>query len=169
MAVATRNRTRTAERQTAQDVLTLLKRDHREVGEMFDKVEELGERAGAQRAKLGEQICEALELHSKFEEQVLYPRFQERAEDHEEIQQILEAFEEHSIVDGMVNQLKRLDAKDDRYEAKLMVVIEMVRHHIKEEEREMFPMAKEVFERDELLEMGERFIEAKRAAGKPIR
>jgi hemerythrin-like domain-containing protein len=169
MAVASRGRTRTAERQTAQDVLTLLKRDHREVSEMFDKVEELGERAGAQRGKLGEQICEALELHSKFEEQVLYPRFQERAEGHEEIQQILEAFEEHSIVDQLVTQLKRMDAKDDRYEAKLMVIIDMVRHHIKEEEREMFPLAKEIFEREELVEMGEEFVEAKSAAGKPIR
>ena len=169
MAVATRGRTRTAERQTGTDVLTLLKKDHREVSELFDRVEDLGERAEAQRRKLGEQICEALELHSKFEEQVLYPRFKERAEDHEETQQILEAFEEHSIVDGLVAQLKRMDSKDDRYEAKLMVLIENVRHHIKEEERNMFPMVKEAFEREELMEMGEQLIEAKRAAGKPVR
>lgn len=174
MQVATRSRpspktSREGRSRRSTDVLALLKNDHREVNEMFDKVEDLGERAGVQRAKLGEQICKALELHSTFEQSVLYPQIRERAEDHEEREQILEALEEHGVVDRLVAELKGMDAKDERYEAKLMVLIEAVRHHVKEEERELFPTAKELLEKEELDEMGERFIEEKRRAGMPVR
>jgi hypothetical protein len=173
MAVASRSRTtRThapARRRGGMDVITLLKNDHREVKDMFDRAERLGERAGQQRGKLGEQICKALELHSTFEEEEFYPRFRERAEDHEGRETLLEALEEHAIVDRLVNELKGMDPSDERYEAKLMVVIESARHHIKEEEREMLPMAREVFEREELLELGDRFMEAKRRAKMPVR
>lgn len=174
MATASRSRTtRTthapAGRRGGMDVITLLKNDHREVKEMFDRVERLGERAGQQRSKLGEQICKALELHSKFEEEEFYPRFRERAEDHEERTQLLEALEEHGIVDRLVSELKGMDPSDERYEAKLSVVMESARHHIKEEEREMLPMARDLMERKELMELGERFMEAKRRAKMPVR
>lgn len=173
MAIATRSKTRRthapARRSGGMDVITLLKNDHREVKEMFDRAERLGERAGQQRGRLGEQICKALEVHSKFEEEQFYPRFRERAEDHEEREQLLEALEEHGIVDRLVNELKGMDASDERYEAKLTVVMESARHHIKEEEREMFPMVRELFEREELMELGERFMEAKRSAKMPVR
>ncbi|MGH7659407.1 MAG: hemerythrin domain-containing protein [Vulcanimicrobiaceae bacterium] len=151
------------------DVITLLKNDHREVQGMFDRAEDLGERAEQQRGRLGEQICMALEVHSKFEEQEFYPVFRERAEDHEEREQLLEALEEHGIVDRLVSELKSMNPSDERYEAKLMVVMESARHHIKEEEREMFPMVRELFEKEELIELGERFIEAKRRAKMPVR
>jgi hypothetical protein len=171
MAVAVRSRTRTTtdRSRSAHDVLALLKHDHKEVGDIFDRVEALGDRALAQRRRLGEQICEALEIHSKFEQEDFYPRFRERAEEHEEREKILEAFEEHSIVDRLVQELRGMDAKDDRYEAKLMVLIESVRHHIKEEEREMFPTARKLFQKDELAQLGQQFLEAKRRAGMPAR
>jgi hemerythrin-like domain-containing protein len=156
-------------RRAAMDVIMLLKNDHREVKEMFERAERLGERAGQQRGKLGGQICKALQLHSQFEQEEFYPRFREHAEDHEERERLLEALEEHGIVDRLVSELEGMDASDERYEAKLMVVIESVRHHIKEEEREMFPMARELFEREELAEMGERFMEAKRREKMPVR
>ena len=162
--MATTSRARTA----SGDIIAVIKRDHQEVKEMFAQVEGLGERAFEQRRKLGEKICEALEVHSKLEKEILYPAFRQRAEDREERQQILEAFEEHAVVDRLVGELKGMDAKDERYEAKLNVVIESVRHHIKEEEREMFPMAREMFEADELDEMGRRFVEEKRRAGMPV-
>ena len=173
MPVATRSRpssktSRESRSRRSTDVLALLKNDHREVNEMFEKVEDLGERASAQRGKLGEQICKALELHSTFEQSVLYPQIRERAEDHEEREQILEALEEHGVVDRLVGELNGMDAKVERFEAKLTVLIEAVRHHVKEEERELFPTAKELLEKDELDEMGERFIEEKRRAGMPI-
>ena len=153
---------------TSSDVVALLKRDHKAVAEMFAQVEALGPRAVEQRRKLGEKICEALVAHSTFEKEQLYPPFRERAEDKEEREQILEAFEEHAIVDRLVEELQGMDAKDERYEAKLMVLIESVKHHVKEEEREVLPVVKELFEPEELLELGERFIEAKRDAGLPV-
>ncbi len=175
MAVSTRSKESTTRthapmrRRATMDVITLLKNDHREVKEMFERAERLGERAGRQRGKLGEQICKALRLHSQFEQEEFYPRFRDRAEDHEEREQLLEALEEHGIVDRLVSEIEGMDASDERYEAKLMVVIESVRHHIKEEEREMFPMARELFEKAELAEMGERFVEAKRREKMPDR
>ena len=175
MAIAVRSRGKgktkphtSRSRSARLNVIALLKNDHREVQDMFDKVEKLGERATEQRRKLGERICQALELHSKFEENVFYPQIRERAEDHEERKQLLEALEEHAIVDRLVEELKGMDATDERYEAKLNVVAEAVRHHIKEEEREMFPLAREMFEPEELAQMGERLAEEKRNAGMPV-
>lgn len=150
------------------DVITLLKLDHKEVNGLFDEVEDLGERAEKQREKLAQQICKALEAHSEFEKTELYPPFKERAEDHEETQQVLEAFEEHAIVDRLVKEIKEMRSGDETLEAKLKVLTESVRHHVKEEEREMFPTVKELFDEEELVELGSKFIEAKRRAGLPV-
>ncbi|MBV8151852.1 MAG: hemerythrin domain-containing protein [Candidatus Eremiobacteraeota bacterium] len=147
------------------NILVLLKRDHQEVKDMFEQIEGLSERATEQRRRLGEKICTALEAHSKLEKAILYSEFRQRAEDHEEREEVLEAYEEHEIVDRLVSELKGMNPSDERYEAKMMVLAESVRHHIKEEEGEMFRTVRELFEKDELAEMGQRFAEGKRRAG----
>jgi hemerythrin superfamily protein len=123
---------------------------------MFDEFENLGERAVSMRGKLGAKITAAIAMHSEIEKAILYPPFKQRAENHEELQQILEAFEEHALVDGLVAQIKALDARDETYEAKVKTVIDLVLHHVKEEEGELFPSTRELFEKAELVEMGRR-------------
>lgn len=146
------------------DIIALLKADHVEVKGMFKEVEGLGERAFEQRRKLAEKICNALKVHSEIEKQILYPAFKERAENHEERLEVLEAFEEHAIVDQLVEQIQSMDARDETYEAKIKTLMDAVLHHVKEEENEMFPSAREMFEKEELAELGRRAMEVKQAA-----
>lgn len=147
------------------DAIALLKRDHTEVKEMFSQVEELSERATASRAKLCEKIVQALELHTKIEEGIFYPAFRSRVEDEEERDQILEAYEEHNVAKMLIGELQNLDPSDETFKPKLMVLMESVRHHIKEEEGKVFKMTRELFDKNELNELGEQMETAKAEEG----
>ena len=147
------------------DALKLLKEDHKKVKALFEEVEGLGDRATTQRKNLFQQIDKELTLHSKIEETLFYPEFKKRAEDSEERDEVLEAYEEHGVVKVMIGELENLDPKDETYKPKLTVLKELVLHHVKEEEGPLFKMAREIFEPDELDRIGERIVEAKEAAG----
>jgi hemerythrin-like domain-containing protein len=149
------------------DALSLLKKDHAEVKSLFKQVEELGDRANASRGKLFAQIDEALSLHAKLEETLFYPELQRRATDSTERVEVMEANEEHAIAKKLLADLEKLDPADETYRAKLKVLGDAVEHHIKEEESELFKLAREVLDREELEAIGERMMEAKLAAGAP--
>ena len=147
------------------DALKLLKEDHKKVKALFEEVEGLGDRASTQRKNLFAQIDEELTLHSKIEETLFYPEFKKRAENSEERDEVLEAYEEHGVVKVMIGELEDLDPKDETYKPKLTVLKELVMHHVKEEEGELFKMAREIFEPEELNKIGERITRAKKEAG----
>ena len=150
------------------DAIKLLKEDHKKVKALFGEVEwdgRRGDRANAARKKLFQQIDKELTVHSKVEETIFYPEFRRRAENSEEKEEVLEAYEEHNIVKTLIGELEDLDPKDETYKPKLSVLKEMVEHHVKEEEGPMFRMARELFEKDELDELGERITEAKQQMG----
>ncbi|HEX5274529.1 MAG TPA: hemerythrin domain-containing protein [Candidatus Rubrimentiphilum sp.] len=146
------------------DAIKLLKEDHKKVKALFEEVEELGERASAQRKNLFQKIDKELTLHSKVEETLFYPEFKKRAENSEERDEVLEAYEEHGVVKVMIGELEDLDPKDEKYKPKLTVLKELVLHHVKEEEGELFPMARELFEPEELNRIGDRIVAAKEKA-----
>lgn len=146
------------------DALKLLKEDHKTVKALFGEVEALSDRAASQRAKLFARIDRELTLHAQVEETIFYPEFKRRAEDSEERQEVLEAYEEHAIVKNLLHELEALEPKDETYKPKLTVLKELVNHHVKEEEGTMFKMARELFEKDELDEIGTRIQEAKQEA-----
>ena len=147
------------------DAIKLLKEDHKKVKALFEEVEGLGDRASTQRKNLFQKIDEELTLHSKVEETLFYPEFKKRAENGEERDGILEAYEEHGVVKVMIGELEDLDPKDEKYKAKLTVLKELVTHHVKEEEGEIFKMAREMFEPEELNQIGDRIAAAKEKAG----
>ncbi|MFN2450579.1 MAG: hemerythrin domain-containing protein [Candidatus Baltobacteraceae bacterium] len=147
------------------DAIKLLKEDHKKVKALFAEVEDLGDRASAQRKKLFQRIDRELTVHSTIEETVFYPEFKSRADNSEEKDEVLEAYEEHNIVKTLIGELENLDPKDETYKPKLSVLKEMVDHHVKEEETTMFKMAREMFEKDELNELGERLMSAKQEMG----
>ena len=147
------------------DAIKLLKEDHKKVKALFEEVEGLGERAATQRKNLFQKIDRELTLHAKIEETLFYPEFKKRAEDTEERDEVLEAYEEHGVVKAMIGELENLDPKDEKYKAKLTVLKELVMHHVKEEETELFKMAREMFEPEELDQIGERMVKAKKKAG----
>ncbi len=147
------------------DAIKLLKEDHKKVKTLFGEVEALGDRASSSRKKLFQQIDQELTVHAKVEETIFYPEFRRRAENSEEREEVLEAYEEHHVVKGIIAELEDLDPKDETYKPKLSVLKEMVEHHVKEEEGPLFRMAHQLFSKDELDEIGERIMAAKEKMG----
>jgi hemerythrin superfamily protein len=143
------------------DAITLLKRDHANVKELFAQVDELGDRADASRKKLFRKIDTELTVHSRIEESIFYPAFKQRADESDEVQEVLEAYEEHALVKTLIGELEDLDPKDETYRPKLTVLNELVDHHVKEEEGTLFKMARQLFDKDELNELGDRLSAAK--------
>ncbi|MDQ6825916.1 MAG: hemerythrin domain-containing protein [Candidatus Eremiobacteraeota bacterium] len=151
------------------DAIGLLKKDHAKVKALFKEVEGLSDRAGNARQKLFGQIDQELELHAQVEEQVFYPAFKKKAsKDSEKKDEVLEAYEEHALVKHLLGELKTLEPRDETYKAKLSVLMELVLHHVKEEESEMFKMARELFKPTELETLGRQLEEAKQMAGGPV-
>ncbi|MBV9148405.1 MAG: hemerythrin domain-containing protein [Candidatus Eremiobacteraeota bacterium] len=149
------------------DALTLLKNDHTKVKGLFKEVEALGDRATTSRERLFKEIDRELKLHSEAEEKIFYPAFKQHAEDSEEREEVAEAYEEHAIVANLIGELEDLDPGDERYKAKLNVMIELVKHHADEEESVMFKEAREIFDKSELDQLGEKIARFKEQAKAP--
>ncbi len=125
------------EAQAAQ-VLDPLREDHHKVKQLFEDFEAATETEEKQR--IVQDAIKALQQHCYVEEKVLYPAFLPALD---EEQLMREALEEHHVVHLLIAELKKLKPDDDRYDAKFTVLAENVRHHIKEEEGEMFPQVEE--------------------------
>ena len=138
---------------------SLLKEDHKKVKGLFEEFEALGDRAHKQKQAIVEKVIPELEVHTQVEEEIFYPAVKQSV-DKEGKHLIVEAFEEHAIVKRLLEELKGLSPEDEKYEAKFKVVMDSVKHHIKEEENELFPEAKEAIG-DEADELGERMEERK--------
>jgi len=144
------------------DALTLLKADHEAVETKFARFEELGPRALKSKAAVVADVIEALSVHAAIEEQVLYPALRDRLADDEG--QILEALEEHHVVKWTLSELEGMNPDHERFDAKFTVLVENVRHHVKEEESELFPKVRSAFTRTELADLGEALADAKATA-----
>ncbi|HEY7135350.1 MAG TPA: hemerythrin domain-containing protein [Acidimicrobiia bacterium] len=144
------------------DAITLLKQDHRTVEELFKKFENSGPRAKKSKRSLVDKMIRELSIHAAIEEQVFYPSV--RAEDPEETSEVLEALEEHNVVKWLLSELEGLSPDDERFDAKVSVMMENVRHHVREEEKEMFPQVRKTLERWFLDDLGDRLAIAKKTA-----
>jgi len=132
MATTTRARTKEA--------VQMLIDDHNKVKALFKQFSEAGENAVKTKERLAQQIFRELEIHSKLEEEIFYPALCSAA-DQEGRELVNEGFEEHHVVDLLIQELKGMDAGDPMFKAKLTVLCENVQHHIEEEEGEMLPEA----------------------------
>jgi hemerythrin superfamily protein len=130
----------------------LLKRQHKDVRGMFKKIEKTED--SRQRRQLMDQVSIALEAHTAIEEEMFYPAIKE-LETKKAAEMVNEAYEEHHVVKLVLRELPEVDPEDERFEAKMTVLSELVDHHAEEEEDEMFKLAKKLGE-DELEELGER-------------
>ena len=144
------------------DAIALLKADHAEVQKLFKRFEALGPRAKKSKADIADRVIAALSQHAAIEEQILYPAIRERMADEEEL--VLEALEEHHVAKWVLSELDRLTPEDERFTAKFTVLAESVRHHVKEEEGELFPKLRKSFTRNELDALGQQLAAAKRTA-----
>ncbi len=144
------------------DAITMLKDDHKAVEQLFKRFEKAGERAHVEKRNIVDRIVEALSVHAAVEEQVFYPVVKATvpgAEDH-----TLESLEEHHIVKWVLSELDSMSPDDERFAAKVTVLIESVRHHVREEEQDLFPMVRKELGRDSLNELGKLLAEARRSA-----
>lgn len=146
----------------SQDALTLLKEDHRAVGKLFDQFTELTPRATKTGAKLRDKIVRELSIHAAVEQQVLYPIIRELAPDLEPM--VLEGLQEHEIAERLLADVEKLDPEDTWFHPKMNVLIEMTRHHIKDEEKELFPEVRKHLDRSQLVDIGDALATAKKTA-----
>ena len=123
------------------DPIQLLKKQHREVEALFKKIEKT--RSAEQRRALMLELASNLKLHMTIEEEIFYPAVQQLpAKKAEEM--TLEAYEEHAVVKLVLAELPGVDPEDERFDAKMTVLSELIEHHVDEEENEMFKTAKKL-------------------------
>jgi len=117
-------------RSASKDAIALLKADHREVEGWFKQFKRT--KSEARRGKLAEKICQALKVHTTIEEEIFYPAFlaatQDRSLHHE-------AEVEHEGAKRLIAEIESTHPGDEYYEARVMVLSEMIKHHVKEEEQ----------------------------------
>ena len=144
------------------DAIVLLKNDHKTVEKLFKQFEKAGDDDATGKRKLVDEIIEELSVHAFIEEQVFYPAARlavPETEDH-----VLESLEEHHIVKWVLEELRNLGPEDERFDAKVSVLMENVRHHVEEEEQEWFPEVRKELGRKRLQELGEQLEKTKASA-----
>ncbi|MFI8370243.1 hemerythrin domain-containing protein [Streptomyces sp. NPDC085466] len=142
------------------DGIVLLRDDHKTVEKLFKRFEKTGDEDVSERREIADRVVEELTAHAWIEERIFYPAAREAAPDTTD--HILESVEEHHAVVWMLSEIKGMDASDERFKAKMSVLMENVRHHVDEEEKEWFPDVRKAMGRNRLTELGER-MEAEKA------
>jgi hemerythrin superfamily protein len=143
------------------NAVAMLKEDHDRVLELFDKFERA--RREAQKQSLADRICADLTLHAQIEEEIFYPALREATGEQDLVD---EAEVEHGSAKMLIAQIRSGKVGDPQWEARVKVLGEYVRHHIREEQREIFPRARAA-KTLELREMGERIAQRKHAGPMP--
>ncbi|WP_135211308.1 hemerythrin domain-containing protein [Vitreimonas flagellata] len=128
-----------AKTEAAPDAITLLKNDHREVEGWFEEFEETN--SGAKKGKLARQICTALKVHTQIEEEIFYPACRAAGIEDDMMD---EADIEHDGAKKLIEEIEAGKPGDDHWDARVKVLSEMIKHHVKEEEQRdgMFAKAK---------------------------
>ena len=119
------------------DAIALLKADHEAVSQLFAEYEKT--RSVSNKKALVAEICTALRVHAQIEEEIFYPAVKDALKDK---LLVPEATVEHAGVKDLLAQLEGVEPDGEMYDAKVKVLSEYVKHHVKEEQTEMFPKAR---------------------------
>ncbi|HEY8537424.1 MAG TPA: hemerythrin domain-containing protein [Steroidobacteraceae bacterium] len=153
MARATPNAATDAPR----DAIALLKQDHRTVEKLFDEFEKADD---DELQSLAHRICQLLTVHAQIEEELFYPQAKDALEDDEEsLELVHEAAIEHQSAKDLIAKIEGMTSDDEKFKATVKVLAEYVKHHVKEEENELFPETKKAGL--DLKEIGTRLFERK--------
>ena len=146
------------------DVIEVLEHDHREVEQMFAELEQLRgattDEQTSRRKELTDQVTIELVRHSVAEEVLVYPKVDDKVSKEEADH----AREEHAEAEETLKRLEKLDADDPSFDDELAELMKEIRHHIEDEEGEMFAHMREVIDEDELRTLGERVEAFKKVA-----
>ena len=143
----------------ARDGIALLREDHATARRLFREFRATGERAYATRRRVADRIIGELSIHAGIEETVFYPRLRVQAP--EIADEVLESLEEHHVVKLLLSEIEKMDPRDERFAAKVQVLMENTEHHMREEEQEMFPRVRRAFSRADLVAMGQDLADAR--------
>ena len=121
----------------SKDALVLLRADHKHVSALFDAYENA--RSTKRKLELSREICSELKVHTTIEEEIFYPALR-RVRGMEDM--LDEANVEHAGAKHLIGEIERSSPGDDYYDARIKVLSEYIRHHVKEEQDEIFPKAK---------------------------
>jgi hemerythrin-like domain-containing protein len=139
----------------ARDILKTLKAEHDDLRELFASLEDTTDRGVKKRTDLLERIEAALIPHAKWEEEVFYPAFKERA-DRDGLQTHAEALAEHHAVEtSVIPEVHAADPGTPEFAGRTKVFGEFIGHHAQEEEKTMFKMARELFSAEERAQLDE--------------
>jgi predicted DNA-binding protein len=143
------------------DAITMLKTDHDKMKDLLTRLEATTERGVKTRGELFATIKGELTVHEIIEEEIFYPELKSHPKAKE---LVLEGYEEHHVVDVLMGELEAMPVEDESWGAKAQVMKENIEHHIAEEEDEMFKVARQVFEKDELSDLGDRMQQRRQSA-----
>lgn len=136
-----------------------MKSDHRQVEDLFERFEEAGDR---ELGAIAERVCQLLTVHAQIEEELLYPAAKVAFEEEEEETELVnEAEVEHATAKELIAKIEAMTPDDEAFKATVKVLSEYIKHHVKEEEKEMFPKLKQT--QLDLKELGGQLAESKAA------
>ena len=133
-----------------------MKQDHRTVEQLFEQFEEAEE---SEQGEIAERVCQLLTVHAQIEEEILYPAAKEAFSDEEDNDLVNEAQVEHTSAKELIAKIEGMTPEDETFKATVKVLSEYIKHHVKEEEGELFPELKKT-ELD-LKEMGGQLMNRK--------
>jgi hemerythrin superfamily protein len=139
------------------DAIAVLKADHRQVEEWFSQFQ--ASKSDSKKEQLADNICEALTVHTTIEEEILYPAFIEATGDKDTHH---EAVVEHAEAKKLIAEIRTMSAGDDYFDAKVTVLSEMIKHHVKEEEQPGGMFAKAKKSKMDLGELGKQLLARKK-------
>ncbi len=147
------------------DAIVMLREDHKEIRRVFREFEQARDATPNRKQRLADKMIKLLKEHTYIENEVLYPKVRELLPDLED--DILESYEEHRVADVLIEELAVLRPEDERFTAKATVLIENVRHHMKEEENDWFPKVRKGLGRKVPQELGAEMKRARKEAPEP--
>jgi hemerythrin superfamily protein len=138
------------------DAIALLKQDHRTVSALFEEFEKADDE---EQSAIAQRVCQLLTVHATMEEELLYPAAKQAFEDEEDDDLVNEAEVEHGTAKELIAKIEGMTSDDEHFKATVTVLGEYIKHHVKEEEGELFPKLKKA-ELD-LKELGGRLADRK--------
>ena len=144
------------------DAIALLKQDHKAVKALLTELADTTNRAQKTRTELLQKIATEIKAHATIEEEIFYPAFKAAGEKADDGKMFFEALEEHRAAGDLVlPDLLKTDVQSDQFGGRAKVLKELVEHHADEEEKEMFPRARELMDKAQLEQLGERMAQRK--------
>ncbi len=148
--------TQTRSSDSPRDAIALLKADHRTVSALFDEFEKAEEE---EQSAIAQRVCQLLTVHATIEEELLYPAAKSAFDSEEDEDLVNEAEVEHGSAKELIAKIEGMASDDEHFKATVTVLSEYIKHHVKEEENELFPQLRKTDL--DLKELGTRLADRK--------